>query len=436
MRVVLSNYRYYVTGGPERYLFSIKELFEKEGHAVFPFSVKSPRNVKTEYEKFFLSPIDRGDSDYFDEYGRNARTLFKVISRQFYSIEGFRKAKDFCLHFGPEVVYCLHFLNKMSPSVIDGFKAAGIPVVARISDFGLICPNGHFLSGERICEKCLGGSFYNAAFERCIKGSFSAGVIKAMAWYFHKMVGSVRRIDAFVCPSEFLKEKLIEAGFPETKLHHVPTFIKLESIKPSYTHQGYFLYFGRVNLEKGVDILLDAFERVAKRGQLRGFRLVVIGDTKSRGLLKLHKQASEFEHVEFLEFMEKKELYSIVKGASFVVIPSRWYDNLPNVLLESYAHGKAVIAPNHGSFPDVVKDGLTGMLFESRNAKSLEERLKWAVKHVESMLEMGKEARRYVEKEFSPERHIEKLIRVFQSVRSSKGKRVLPLPISAQGKFG
>jgi glycosyltransferase involved in cell wall biosynthesis len=424
MKIVLSNYRYHVTGGPERYLFSIKKLLESEGHSVFPFSVKSSRNIKTEYEKYFLSPIDRMDSDFFEEYRRNARTFFKVMSRQFFSIEGYRKAKDFCLRFRPDLVYCFHFLNKMSPSVLDGFKSAGIPIVARLSDFGLICPNGHFLSGGQICEKCLGGAFYNAAFERCIKNSFSAGLVKALAWYFHRIAGSINRINAFVCPSEFLKEKLIEAGYPEKKVHHVPTFINLKNIKPSNTHEGFFLYFGRVNLEKGVDILLDAFERLAKRRKLQGFRLVIIGDTKTRGLLKLNKKAFAINDVEFREFMGRNELYSIVKRASFVVIPSRWYDNLPNVALESYAHGKAVIAPNHGSFPHFVKDGLTGVLFESRSVQSLEEKLEWALKHVGVMLEMGKEARRYVEKYFSPEGHLEKLMSVFESVGSIKRSRV------------
>ena len=57
MKIILVNYRYFFSGGPERYMFNIKQLLEDVGHEVIPFSVKHNRNAKTPYEKYFLSPI-------------------------------------------------------------------------------------------------------------------------------------------------------------------------------------------------------------------------------------------------------------------------------------------------------------------------------------------------------------------------------------------
>lgn len=53
MKILLVNYRYFISGGPERYYFNIKEILEHNGHEVIPFSVKSMRNVPNDYEKYF-----------------------------------------------------------------------------------------------------------------------------------------------------------------------------------------------------------------------------------------------------------------------------------------------------------------------------------------------------------------------------------------------
>jgi len=68
MKIALVNYRYFISGGPERYLFNIKELLKSQGHEVIPFSVQHKKNVATEYEPFFLSPIGKGDEIYFSDY--------------------------------------------------------------------------------------------------------------------------------------------------------------------------------------------------------------------------------------------------------------------------------------------------------------------------------------------------------------------------------
>ena len=67
MRVLIVNYRYFISGGPEKYMFNIKSVLEKNGHEVIPFSIKSNKNVKTEYEKYFVEPIGGRDVVYFDE---------------------------------------------------------------------------------------------------------------------------------------------------------------------------------------------------------------------------------------------------------------------------------------------------------------------------------------------------------------------------------
>ena len=73
MRILLVNYRYFISGGPERYLFNIKKKLENEGHEVIPFSIHSMKNVPSEYSKYFVEPIGGRNVVYYEEY-RNMKT--------------------------------------------------------------------------------------------------------------------------------------------------------------------------------------------------------------------------------------------------------------------------------------------------------------------------------------------------------------------------
>ncbi len=64
MRILLVNYRYFVSGGPEKYLFNIQKRLTDEGHEVIPFSVHSNRNVLTPYDRYFVEPIGGRDVTY------------------------------------------------------------------------------------------------------------------------------------------------------------------------------------------------------------------------------------------------------------------------------------------------------------------------------------------------------------------------------------
>lgn len=67
MRILLVNYRYFISGGPEKYMFNIKKMLEDNGHEVIPFSIHSNKNVETEYSKYFVEPIGSRDATYFEE---------------------------------------------------------------------------------------------------------------------------------------------------------------------------------------------------------------------------------------------------------------------------------------------------------------------------------------------------------------------------------
>lgn len=416
MRILLVNYRYFISGGPEKYMFNIKKMLEGNGHEVIPFSIHSNKNVETEYSKYFVEPIGGRDATYFDEVKKTPKSIWQMLTRSIYSIEVEKAIKKEIRDVKPDLVYIIHFVNKLSPSVITGAKKMGIPVVLRLSDYFLLCPRFDFMYQKKICEDCLTKGYRSCIKKRCVKGSLFASVIRVFSMKFHNFIHVYRGVDAFITPSKFLKTKLVENGFDEKKITCIPTFTasKSEVGKPQVGVYG--LYFGRITEEKGVDTVIKAYEK------LPGYELKIMGDdtTEEAKRLKLYVEQRKIKNVEFLGFKSGIELEKVIKGARFTLIPSIWYDNLPNTALESFQYSKPVIASNIGSLPELVADGVNGFLFEAGSDRALVEAIK-KFDDDERVVKMGAESRKRLETCFAPQAHYEVLMKVFNSVRR-KGK--------------
>ena len=119
MRILLVNYRYFISGGPEKYMFNIKKMLEDNGHEVIPFSIHSNKNVKTEYSKYFVEPIGSRDVTYFEECKKTPKVIWQMLTRSIYSKEVEKAIKREIKDVKPDLVYIIHFVNKLSPKLCN-----------------------------------------------------------------------------------------------------------------------------------------------------------------------------------------------------------------------------------------------------------------------------------------------------------------------------
>ena len=418
MRILLVNYRYFISGGPEKYMFNIKKMLEENGHEVFPFSVHSNKNVETEYSKYFVEPIGGRDATYFDEVKKTPKSILQMLTRSIYSLEVERAIIKEIKEVRPDLVYIIHFVNKLSPSVIAGSKKMGLPVVLRLSDYFLLCPRFDFLYNKKVCEDCLSKGYISCIKKRCVKESLFASVIRVFAMKFHKLIHIYNDVDAFITPSKFLKKKLVANGFDQKKIICIPTFTVSGSKVEKPKVGTYGLYLGRITEEKGVETVIKAYEKI------KDHQVKIMGDdtTDEAKRLKNYVKQHEMKNVEFIGFKNGVELEEIIKGSRFTLIPSIWYDNLPNTALESFQYSKPVIASNIGSLPELVLDGINGYLFEPGNADALAQKIKLLDDN--TMVEnMGKASQERLQKLFSPQRHYDDLIKIFDKVLQDNCKK-------------
>ncbi|MBQ9334744.1 MAG: glycosyltransferase [Lachnospiraceae bacterium] len=399
-------------------MFNIKALLEQHGHEVYPFSVHSDKNEPTQYDRFFVEPIGGRSAVYYDDYKKTPATIIKMISRSVYSPEVKRALEREIRELKPDVVYILQCVNKLSPSVIRAARKMGVPVVMRLSDYNLLCPKFDFLRGTSACEDCVKIGYRCCIKHRCVKGSFFASVVRVCAMKFHKMIHIYDDVDAFVTPSRFLQTKLIENGFKPERVHHIPTFTVRQTTEADGDDMtagrnagDYGLYFGRLTAQKDIITLIRAYERLSDH------KLMIVGDdTIDEGpALKQYVEDHNISNVEFAGFKSGKDLEDIIRGSRFTIIPSMSYENMPNSALESFLYYKPLIAADIGSLSELVDDSVNGYLYEPRNVDELTDKI-LLMDDDDAVIRMGIEAHKPVSDRYSPEKHYEALMGIFDAL--------------------
>jgi glycosyltransferase involved in cell wall biosynthesis len=312
----------------------------------------------------------------------------------------------------PEVAHVHNIYHHLSPSILGALKGHGIPIVMTLHDYKVICPTYQLLAPDGVCERCRGGRFYQAVVHRCSKDSLSASLLVATEAYVHRFLGSYDQVDLFVCPSRFLLERMVAHGLPRARLVHIPNFAPLDEFRPSRSaaRGEYAIYFGRLAPEKGLGTLLKAIAKV------RRVPLVIVGDGSEEERLKKQARELELTNVSFLPRVEKHALADLVAGARFAVLPSEWYENCSISVLESFALGRAVVGARIGGMPELIEDGATGLLFRPGDADELAAKLDSLYADPRAAEELGVQARRRAEADFSPRKHIEQITQIYRRV--------------------
>ena len=228
MKILNVHNRYYISGGADCSYINTTELLKRKGHSVILFSVNTKNNIETEYAKYFLSDIE--NVNIF-------KKSMKRLSRTFYSLEAKRKIQALINDYSPDIAHLHNIYGRISSSILDVLKKDGRPTVQTLRDYKLICPVHTMFSKGMICEKCKFTRYYKCLFNNCspFANSLLKSTIHMLEAYLNKYIlHHEDKVDCFISPSRFLKEKMIEFGLPEEKIVHIPNFIYTDEYKPNF----------------------------------------------------------------------------------------------------------------------------------------------------------------------------------------------------------
>ena len=406
MKILQINKHHFVKGGADRVYFNTGNLLEKNGHEVIYFSTSHPGNLDCSNSELFVPFVENRERGFIS----NIFNTFNYL----YNKNVIRNLDKLIEIYHPDVAHLHLIYGEMSGSVLKSLKSHKIPVVQSIHDYRLLCPANAFIDSDYlICERCRNKAFYQCATRRCKDKNLFYSSVLALEAYFRKYcIDPVNYIDHFIFVSRFSREKHIEYDRRFSgKSSQVYNFTDIcgGELEP---HKGnYLLYYGRLSREKGLELLLKTAENLKVNLKIAGtgpMEEAVLG------------YAGRNKNIEYMGYKYGRDLDNLIKGSSFVVVPSECYENNPMTIIESYSYGIPVIGSRLGGIPEILIDNNTGFLFEPRNADDLASVIKKALQLDQRQYdELSANALRFAEQNFSSATHYMKLMEVYSGVKKN-----------------
>ncbi len=411
MKIITINKFFFLKGGSERVFFQEREFLKKQGVKVFDFSMQHPENILSPYSDYFIKNIEYSNSNI--KGGLSLHQKIQSGLKLIFNTEANKNLERLIKQVHPDLAHMHNIYHQLTPSIITVLKKAGIKMVMTLHDYKLLCPVYNMINRGRICNKCHGSSFWHTISNRCMDGSLPMSIVLAVEAYWHRWLKSYEKVDMVVSPSNFLADLVKKYRFKRGNITVIPNGIDTNSYRPFWNDKNYIVYFGRISPEKGVETLLNAYDNIGLERRRIGLKIVGQGP-------QLDVLREKYKYVDFTGYKKDEELKRIVEEASFVVIPSQWYENCSMSVLEAMAMGKPVIASNIGGLPEQVEDGKTGFLFEMGNVEELSQKIITLAKNKELRQTMGRRARQKAINEYSLEVHGRKLLALYEKLMAGE----------------
>ncbi|AUS99325.1 glycosyltransferase [Nostoc sp. CENA543] len=174
-----------------------------------------------------------------------------------------------------------------------------------------------------------------------------------------------------------------------------------------------FVFVGRLDKDKGVDILLQAASILKKEN--RQFQIEIIGDgPKAAELKQLTSDLELTNCVTFLGKLPNSEVIVKLQDALALVAPSRWQDPAPYVVLEAASTQTCAIVSQMGGLPEMA--GSQGFFFENEDFRGLATCMRYCLEHPEEVIQRGVMASQYVAEKFSAHSAATQLLDICQQL--------------------
>jgi len=314
----------------------------------------------------------------------------------------------------PDILHAHNLFPLLSPRVFAQAKRQSIATVLTLHNFRPLCLNGLFLTPDHeVCERCLPGNYWPGIVRGCYRDSPLQSLWLASHLTLAKWQSWYDQVDQLIAPSEFLKNKFIEAGWSGSRIevqgHFIPDLTTQTPIPPD----PYILYLGRLSEEKGVPWILDVF-----RDPPMPIKLLIAG----QGPLEERVRQGCGPHISYSGYLEGKAKEKALRHALALVMPSECYENFPLAVAEANAWGVPALVCDEGGLKELVRPGVNGERFARRDMPSF-----WsAVERIippNHEVDFRRSAQDYARERFSKDRFLTRRLALYDRVSSLSGLR-------------
>jgi glycosyltransferase involved in cell wall biosynthesis len=390
VRILYVHNDYASTSGEEHAAEALVNLLRQHGHEVAWFR--------------------RSSAGIHQSSLRKAQALLTGICNP-YSAKAIAAKLD---EFKPDIVQVQNLYPLISTSIFRPIHERRIPVVMRCPNYRIFCPNGRHLVNGRVCNRCAGfGHEIWCVIQNCENGRLkSLGYAARNAWA--RLTGRILNgVDVFIVQSEFQRQIFAARGISTDRIEVVPGMAPDVVDSPETSTGEGVAFVGRISPEKGIETFVRAADA------LLDIPFAVAGEDGSMPGLGDRSPAN----VRWLGFLRGEHLGELYRRSRIVVVPSRWYEGFPNVIVQAMIMGRPVVCSRIGGLPEIVDDGETGLLFEPDDSCDLARKIQFLYDRPNLCREMGAAAREKALREYSPQACYLRLISAFDKARGRGGLR-------------
>lgn len=389
MRILLVHNRYRSTSpsGEDRVVDQEHAALQAAGHVVGRFERSSDEIADFGLPRKALLPVDAVWSQ------SAARDIGATISS-----------------FEPDVAHLHNLFPLVSPSVLRTFARRGVPCVVTVHNYLPICAGGELQRQGRSCTQCVDRRLPLAGvWHGCYHGSSPASAVMALST-------AVNRETWRTVPSAFVfLSEAQRALFAPLELPTARCFVKDNLVPPTVRRtstEDLIVFIGRLAEVKGIRVLMRAWDDYLAADAGPKFRLAVAGAGPLEG--ELRAWASARASVEVHGLLDRGACSRLVARATAVVAPAEWREPFGLVVAEAMAAGVGPVASALGAYPELIEDGVDGLLHAPGDHRALADRIRLLERSPSLVASLGNGARRTYERRFTPAAVVSQLEAVYR----------------------
>lgn len=344
--LIVHNY-YQIPGGEDIVVANEKQLLEEYGHEVILYTRHNSELKTLSKTQKILLPFS---------------TVFNLRT--------YREVKKIITKNQIDVVHVHNTLNLISPSVYYAAFSKKVPIVQTIHNFRFLCLGATFFREGHICEECLSKGLMCAIKHSCYRGSRLQTLACAISTWIHRVLGTYGRVN-YICLTAFNKEKLLNLKqIQENRVFIKPNFVQpVEKIIPYEERKNQFIYVGRLEEIKGIDVLLKAWKLLGEDAP----QLLLCGKGPLEEWAQYYIREQRLDSVQMLGYVPNEQVKELIGQSKALILPTQVYEGFPMAIAESYACGTPVIGSDLGNTGSLVEHGRTGLKFNYTSPESLAE---------------------------------------------------------------
>lgn len=285
----------------------------------------------------------------------------QLLTNLFWNFSAQRQLKALLRTTPVDIIHLHNSFPLLSPAIIHTARKLGVPVVMTVHNFRWCHPSGSIQQVADVLQ-----SPWQLLGKRLYRHSRLATALLIGQIQLHRKLGSYSLCQKLLCPSLFVKEALLCAGYPEAQLlvkaHSVASLLAEkaeqaeqstigESVMPpqsattSELHEPFVLYVGRADTAKGLYFLLQTWQQI-------DYPLCIVGVTEQQA--KQWPGYQPHPKVRFVGPQSQADLARFYKQAQLLVVPSLVAETFGNVVVEAFCYGTPCLVSDRGALPELL----------------------------------------------------------------------------------